>query len=96
MPRNPKLMGYVVNVPQLHSGNGFAVLLNADVREQSVPVELPGPSAWKMIGNGREINRKGLAPRGHPAGKPPPTWPAGWQGEIAVPPLESVILMNGF
>ena len=49
-----------------------------------------------MIGNGREINRKGLAPRGWPAGQPPPTWPAGWKGEIEVPKLESIILMNGF
>ena len=96
MPRNPKLMGYVVNVPQLHAGNGFAVLLNADSREQRIPVELGGDTAWKMVGNGREINRRGLAPRGHPAGKPPPSWPADWTGEIAVPPLESVILMNGF
>ena len=96
MPRNPKLLGYVVNVPQLHAGNGFAVLLNADDREQRIPVELRGDTAWKMVGNGREINRRGLAPRGHPAGTPPPAWPAGWTGEIAVPPLESVILMNGF
>ena len=96
LPDNPKLMGYVVNVPQLHAGNGFAVLLNADDRERKIEVELKGDTAWKMIGNGREINRNGLAPRRWPAGKPPPVWPAGWKGEIAVPPLESVVLMNGF
>jgi pullulanase/glycogen debranching enzyme len=96
MPDNPKLMGYVVNVPQLHAGNGFVVLLNADDRERRLPVELKGDSDWKMIGNGREINRQGLAPRGWPAGKPPPVWRAGWKGEISIPPLESVILMNGF
>ncbi len=96
LPDNPKLMGYVVNVPSLHAGNGFAVLLNADDREQRLPVELMGDSAWKMIGNGKEIRPQGLAPRGWPSGKPPPVWPAGWKGEIAVPPLESVILMNGF
>ena len=96
LPDNPKLMGYVVNVPQLHAGNGFVVLLNADDRDRRIEVELRGDSAWKMIGNGREIDRQGLAPRGWPAGKPPPVWPAGWKGEIAVPKLESVILMNGF
>jgi pullulanase len=96
MPDNPKLMGYVVNVPALHAGNGFVVLLNADERDRRIEVDLRGDSAWKMIGNGREINRQGLAPRDWPSGKPPPVWPAGWKGEIVVPKLESVILMNGF
>ena len=96
LPENPKLLGYVVNVPQLHAGRGFAVLLNADDRARKIEVELGGATAWKLIGNGREINRKGLAPRGWPAGKAPPTWPAGWKGEIEVPALESAILMNGF
>ena len=96
MPDNPKLMGYVVNVPQLHAGRGFVVLLNADDRDRRIAVDLRGDTAWKMIGNGREIDRAGLAPRGWPAGKPPPVWPAGWKGEIEVPKLESVILMNGF
>ena len=96
MPENPKLMGYVVNVPELHAGRGFAVLLNADGVEHRIAVELRGDTGWKMIGNGREINVGGLSPRGWPAGKAPPRWPAEWKGEIAVPPLESVILMNGF
>lgn len=96
LPDNPKLMGYVANVPALHAGRGFAVLLNADARKRRMAVELGGDSAWKMIGNGREIDRKGLAPRGWPAGKAPPTWPAGWKGEIEIPAQESVILMNGF
>jgi len=72
------------------------VLLNADDRDRKIEVELGGATAWKMIGNGREINRKGLSPRGWPAGKTPPTWPAGWKGEIEVPKLESIVLMNGF
>ncbi len=96
MPENPKLMGYLVNVPELHAGRGFAVLLNADARARKFEVELGGATAWKMIGNGQEIDRNGLAPSGWPAGKPPPVWPAGWTGEIEVPKLSSVILMNGF
>ena len=96
MPENPKLLGYIVNVPELHAGRGFAVLLNADDQPQRMAVELRGDSDWKMVGNGREINRQGVSPRGWPAGKPPPRWPAGWKGEIVLPPLESVILMNGF
>ena len=96
MPDNSKLMGYIINVPQLHAGRGFAVLLNADDRDRRMEVELGGTTAWKMIGNGHEINRNGLPPRGWPAGKPPPSWPAGWKGEIEIPKLESIILMNGF
>ena len=96
MPANSKLMGYIVNVPRLHAGRGFAVLLNADTRDRALDVELRGDSTWRMIGNGREINPKGLAPRDWPAGQEPPHWPAGWKGEILVPKQESVILMNGF
>jgi len=96
LPDNPKLMGYVVNVPELHAGRGFAVLLNADTRERTMDVELGGSTAWKMIGNGREINPRGLTPAGWPAGKSPPSWPAGWRGLIEVPKQEAIILMNGF
>lgn len=96
LPDNPKLMGYLVNVPEVHAGRGFAVLLNADDREHRMAVDLRGDSAWRMVGNGREINRAGLAPQGAPAGQPPPSWPAGWTGDITVPANGSVILMNGF
>lgn len=96
LPENDRLMGYIVNVPALHAGRGFAVLLNADEKEHRVAVELGGDSNWKMIGNGREMRLEGLTPLGWPAGKPAPIWPAGWKGELVVPALESVILMNGF
>jgi pullulanase len=96
LPDNSKLMGYIVNVPHLHAGRGFAVLLNADETTQQMDVELRGKTAWKMIGNGRKIDRDGLAPIGWPAGKTPPVWAAGWTGKITIPPMSSVILMNGF
>lgn len=96
MPENPKLLGYIVNVPELHAGRGFAVLLNADEEDHVIPIELKGKTRWKMIGNGHKIDRAGLAPLDWPAGKSPPVWPAGWNGGITVPALESVILMNGF
>ena len=96
LPENDKVMGYVVNVPELHAGRGFVVLLNADDREHRVPVELGGKTTWRMVGNGRAIDPAGLAPLGGAASEPIPSWPAGWKGEIAVPALESVILMNGF
>ena len=96
LPDNPKLMGYVVNVPELHAGRGFCVLLNADTKAHAIPVELRGETGWRMIGNGREIELSGVAALNSPAGTVPPQWPAGWTGSIAVPALESVILMNGF
>ncbi len=96
LPENPNVLGYGINAPEVYPGRGFVVLLNADETSQRIEVELPGDTHWKMIGNGREINRAGLAPREWPAGRPPPIWPAGWRGEISLPPLESVILMNGF
>jgi len=95
-PENPKLMGYIVNVPELHAGRGFCVLLNADEEAHAVPVQLRGDTTWRMIGNGREIDLDGVPALDGPAGAPPPEWPAGWKGEIKVPALDSVILMNGF
>jgi len=96
LPENDKLMGYWVNVPELHAGRGFGVLLNADTQAHSVAVEMPGTTGWRLIGNGRTIDPDGVAAAGSPAGAPPPEWPAGWTGEITVPALESLILMNGF
>ncbi len=95
-PANNKLFGYVVNVPELHAGRGFVVLFNTDEHDRLVPVELPGTGSWRMIGNGRKIDRDGLAPLNWPAGRAAPEWPAGWKGEIPVPAIGSVILMNGF
>ena len=96
LPENDKLMGYWVNVPELHAGRGFGVLLNADTQAHSVAMEMPGATGWRLIGNGREIDPDGVAAPGSPAGAAPPEWPAGWTGEITVPALESLILMNGF
>ncbi|MDD2240911.1 MAG: alpha-amylase family glycosyl hydrolase [Kiritimatiellae bacterium] len=96
LPDNPKLLGYMVNVPDLHAGRGFCVLLNADTEDHPIPVNLRGETAWRLIGNGREIALEGVTALNSPAGAPPPTWPSGWSGSITVPALESVILMNGF
>lgn len=96
MPQSETLFGYLINVPELHNGRGFAVLLNAGNQRQLMPLELGGTRSWRMIGNGREIRMDGLAPVDWPAGRPPPEWPAGWKGELALPPVSATILMNGF
>ena len=95
-PKSPTLFGYIVNVPELHNGRGFAVLYNTSPAAQLIPLELGGKTAWRMIGNGREINPEGLAPVDWPAGRPAPEWPAGWKGDLKLPPLTATILMNGF
>lgn len=96
VPANPQLFGYVVNVPEIHNGRGFAVLYNTGDVRAPVPVELGGKTRWRMIGNGRKVDRAGLAPTDWPAGRSIPEWPAGWKGELPIPPKTGVILMNGF
>ena len=54
-PKSPTLFGYIVNVPELHNGRGFAVLYNTSPAAQLIPLELGGKTAWRMIGNGREM-----------------------------------------
>ena len=49
-----------------------------------------------MVSNGSKVDRAGLAPADWPAGRPIPEWPAGWKGELPIPPKTGVILMNGF
>jgi pullulanase len=88
LPENDKVLAYSVNASGSRPGRGFFVLLNAGDKEHAVPVELVGDSAWRQIGDGERIDPDGL--RGAPRR------PAGWRGEIAVPALSSVILMNGF
>lgn len=85
---NRKLMGYVVNEPKLHAGNGFIVLLNSDTREQTIEVALPGDSAWKTIANGRTVNLAGIPLT--------PVWASGQTVSVSIPAISSVILMNGF
>lgn len=96
MPANPKLLGYVVNVPELHAGRGFVVLLNADDRPQTFSLRFPGNSAWKLIANGSRVNLAGVPPVGAATGTKPPTWTAGTQAQLVVPAKSSMILMNGF
>jgi len=85
---NKKLMGYVVNEPKIHAGNGFIVLLNSDTQEQNFYVNLPGNTSWRMIGNGRMIDTNGVPHS--------PTWTSGQSISVPIGPSGSTILMNGF
>ena len=96
LPANKRLLGYVVNVPELHAGRGFIVLLNSDTKAQSFSLALPGPSGWKLIGNGTKVDVRGVPAVDAAASSPPPKWAAGASAQLVVPAKGSLILMNGF
>ena len=58
-PPDPQALGYIVNVPKIHEGAGFMVLLNANGTETSFDIEFPA-GRWKMIGDGERLNPDGL------------------------------------
>lgn len=96
LPSNRHLLGYVVNVPELHAGRGFIVLLNSDTTPQTFSLTFPGESGWKLIGNGSRIDLGGVPNVAAAPASRPPTWAAGEKGQLLVPPKASLILMNGF
>ncbi len=85
--RSDQAIGYIVNAPRIHAGNGFIVLLNGSPDAVTFPVSIP-PGHWRLIGNGRAINPEGL-PRSDIVRGPVNT-------NIRVPSMSSVILMDGF
>ena len=59
MPADTQGLGYIVNAPRIHEGNGFIVLLNAN----GAPVEFAFPlpaGAWRQIGDGDRLDPAGL------------------------------------
>lgn len=85
--RSDQAMGYIVNAPRIHPGNGFIVLLNGSTDAVTFPVPIPRGN-WRLIGNGRAINPDGL-PRSEIVRGPVNT-------NIRVPSMSSVIMMDGF
>jgi len=91
-----KMFGYVVNVPAVHAGRGFAVLLNADETERTFELELPGDTRWRQIADGDRLDMKGVVPEGFPSYMGSPLHQPGAKVKVRVPAISSVILMNGF
>lgn len=86
-PDNPRCIGYIVNAPRIHAGNGFIILLNGSDQAQEFKFNLPS-GRWKIIGDGSSIELAGLS--GHDAatgGKPV---------GMRVKEMSSLILMDGF
>jgi len=87
LPSDSQMLGYIVNAPRVHDGNGFIVLLNASGSAVTFSVPLPA-GRWRLIGNGEQIDPAGL-PDTQVAEGPNPL-------EIQVPGLRAFILMDGF
>lgn len=87
MPLDEQAMGYVVNTPRIHEGNGFVVLLNAN--GSTTPFSFPLPAGrWRQIGDGVNLD---------PAGLPDaPVVEGGRPFNVQVPGLRSYIFMDGF
>jgi len=86
-PPDQKQLGYIINAPRIHPGNGFVVLLNSDDRPASFQFNLPKGN-WKIIGDGSKIDMNGLANYETLAGPRNLT--------IKVPDVRTMILMDGF
>lgn len=88
LPSNPRLFGYVVNVPELHAGRGFVVLFNTGDAPARLSLTLPGDTPWRQIADGTTVNLAGLPSA--------PLYPPSQPATLSLPPLSSLILMNGF
>ena len=87
MPSDPQTLGYIVNVPKLHAGAGFIVLLNASGAAQTFTVPLPA-GRWRLIGDGLRID---------PSGIPETQVVQGPQSmNVQVPGLRAYLFMDGF
>ncbi len=86
-PDEPRALGYIVNAPRRHPGNGFVVLLNSSDRTVDFTFTLP-PGKWRVIGDHQDINLDGLP------GFPPIA--GGQPVSLKVNGIKSMILMDGF
>jgi pullulanase/glycogen debranching enzyme len=86
-PPNERHLGFVLNAPRIHPGNGFVVLLNSDTTPAPFVVDLPEGN-WRVIGDGNTINPEGLP--GYETITGPRTL------TIRVPDVRALILMDGF
>lgn len=97
MPReSEKMLGYIVNVPAVHAGRGFVVLLNSDETAHTFELKLPGDTRWRQIADGATVSLHGIVPEGYPAYMGSPLYQPDATVKVRVPAISSVILMNGF
>lgn len=87
LPPDPQTLGYIVNVPKIHEGAGFVVLLNANGATQNFSVPLP-VGRWRLIGDGVKIEQAGIPDTQVVQGPQ--------QMNVQVPGLRAFIFMDGF
>lgn len=86
-PPDQRQLGFIINAPKNHPGNGFVVLLNSHTEEGTFEFDLPA-GRWRVIGDGDQINMAGID--GYEAIQGPRRL------SIKVPDVRSLILMDGF
>lgn len=86
-PPNQRLLGFLINAPRIHAGNGFVVLMNSDNSPDAFEFELP-PGRWRVVGDGRQVKLGGLDAY--------PVMEGGRTVKITVPDVHALILMDGF
>ncbi|MCB1070298.1 MAG: hypothetical protein H7A43_06330 [Verrucomicrobia bacterium] len=86
-PHDERLLGFILNSPRNHPGNGFIVLFNPTDQAQPFEFELPA-GAWRVIGDGKQIDLAGLAAYDVVVGPRKLT--------IRVPETRALIMMDGF
>jgi len=86
-PREHSALAYVVNADKQTGGATFVVLVNACRRTVGFDIAFPAGD-WVMVGDGREINERGI-----PGKVLPPAGPDGSR-HVKVPKLSSQIFMS--
>ena len=82
-----RVLGYIVNAPRIHPGNGFIVVINAGMERQTVTVDLPAGN-WKLISDGSEVKLDGIEGQDTLVGPR--------RINVTVPDIRSLIFMDGF
>ncbi|MBU1694918.1 MAG: hypothetical protein KKC51_13265 [Verrucomicrobia bacterium] len=86
-PDHPQALGYIVNSPKRHKGDGFIVLLNAGNEPVAFEVPFP-PGRWRLISDGVRLDPKGLPETSARDGDQTYT--------VNVPGARSLIFKDGF
>lgn len=86
-PPDHRQLGFIINAPRIHPGNGFIVLMNSHTSEGTFEFNLP-EGKWRVIGDGDQVKLEGL--EGYEVVQGPRRL------SIRVPDVRTLILMDGF
>ena len=86
-PPDGRQLGFIINAPRIHPGNGFIVLMNSNLQPGEFTFNLPAGN-WKIIGDGDRIDMNGIEGYDVMTGARAMA--------ITVPEVRALILMDGF